>query len=60
MFITNLRWPEIIDNLLLSQQPINCPNLICCVFALKVKKLLTDLKKGLFGPYTGYVYTIEY
>jgi hypothetical protein len=59
-FTANPRWPEIVDNLLPGQQPTDRPDLICRVFALKVKELLADLKKGLFGPYAGHVYTIEY
>ena len=59
-FTANPRWPEITNNLLPGQQATDRPDLICRVFALKVKELLTDLRKGLFGPYAGYVYTIEY
>jgi hypothetical protein len=59
-FTANLRWLEIVNNLLLGQQLTDRPDLICCVFALKVKELLTDLKKGFFGPYASYVYMIEY
>jgi hypothetical protein len=59
-FTANLRWLEIVNNLFLSQQSTDQPDLIACVFCLKVKKLLMDLKKGLFGLYQAYVYTIEY
>jgi hypothetical protein len=59
-FTANPRWPEIVNNLLPGQQPTDRPDLICRVFALKVKELLADLKKGLFGPYAGHMYTIEY
>ena len=59
-FTANPRWPEIVENLLPGQQPTDRPDLICRVFALKVKELIADLRKGLFGPYAGHVYTIEY
>ena len=59
-FTANPRWPEVTTNLFAGQQPTDRPDLICRVFALKVRELLADLKKGIFGPYAGHVYTIEY
>jgi hypothetical protein len=59
-FTANPRWPEIVTNLLPGQQPPDRPDLIARVFRLKVQELLADVKNGLFGPYAGHVYTIEY
>jgi hypothetical protein len=59
-FIANPRWPEIIDNLFPGQQPTDRPDLIACVFCLKIKELFADLKIGLFGLYQAHVYTIKY
>jgi hypothetical protein len=62
-FITctaNPRWEEIVRELEPGQQPQDRPDLIARVFYLKVQELLADLKNGLFGPYAGHVYTIEY
>jgi hypothetical protein len=59
--IANLNWPEILQNLLPGQQPKDRPDLIACVFHLKVKELLRLIKKdGVFGPYQANVYMIEY
>jgi hypothetical protein len=58
-FMANPRWPEI-DRELEGRQLMDRPDLIARVFRLKVHKLLADLKNGLFGPYVGHVYTIEY
>jgi hypothetical protein len=58
-FTANPRWPEI-DRELEGRQPTDRPDLIARVFRLKVRELLADLKNGLFGPYAGHVYTIEY
>jgi hypothetical protein len=59
-FTANPRWLEIVRELLPGQQPTDRPDLIARVFRLKVQELLADLKNGLFGPYAGHVYTIEY
>ena len=59
-FTANPRWPEILRELNPGQQPTDRPDIIARVFRLKIQELLTDLKNGLFGPYAGHVYTIEY
>lgn len=61
-FTANPRWPEILRELrqFSGQQPTDRPDIIARVFRQKVIELLADLKNGLFGPYTGHVYTIEY
>jgi hypothetical protein len=59
-FTANPRWTEITQELLPSQQPADRPDIVARVFRLKLLELLTDLKNGLFGPYAGHVYTIEY
>lgn len=59
-FTANPRWKDITEFLEQGQQPSDRPDLIARVFRLKVKQVLADLKKGLFGPYQGHVYTIEY
>jgi hypothetical protein len=59
-FTANPHWPEIADHLFQGQQATDRPDLICRVFILKVKELIADLRKGLFGPYAGHVMTIEY
>ena len=59
-FTANPRWPEIVRELKPGQQPTDRPDLIARVFRLKVAELLADVKGGIFGPYAGHVYTIEY
>ena len=62
-FITmtaNPRWPEITNMLYPGQQPTDRPDLIARVFRLKIAELLKDLQRGIFGPYGGHVYTVEY
>ena len=59
-FTANPHWPEIVRNLFPGQQPTDRPDLIARIFRLKVKELLADCKRGIFGPYAGHVYTIEY
>lgn len=59
-FTANPQWPEITDNLLFGQKSQDRPDLIVRVFYLKVKEMLSDLKRGILGPYAGHVYTIEY
>jgi hypothetical protein len=57
----NPNWPEILQNLLPSQQPKDWPDLIACVFHLKVKELLRLIKKDrVFGLYQANMYIIKY
>jgi hypothetical protein len=59
-FTANPKWPKIIENLLPRQQLNNRLDLITHVFFLKVKVLITDLRKDLLSPYEGHVYTVKY
>jgi hypothetical protein len=60
IFTANLCWPKITDNLLRGQQAIDYLDLLCQVFMLKVKELITDLWNHIFRLYAGYIYIIEY
>ena len=60
-FTCNSNWPEIKNNLLPGQEPSDRPDLISRVFSLKTKQLIEDIvAKQLFGPVSGYCYTIEF
>lgn len=59
-FTANPNWPEIVRELLPGQAADDRPDLISRVFKLKLDAMLQDLKNGLFGPFTGTVWTIEY
>ena len=59
-FTANPKWPEITEQLSPGQQPIDRPDITVRVFFLKVKELIKDLRKNLFGRYKAHVYTIEY
>ena len=54
---TNPNWPEIKDNLLPGQDPQDRPDLVACIFRLKVLKLVEMLKSEMvFGkPKPGYI-----
>src|ERR1700749_2361487 len=76
LFITmtaNPNWPEIQDNLFTyenddddpdnyerCQTAADCPDIVACVFAQKMKSMLKDIKSGLFGDILGFVFTIEF
>nr|CAG8627565.1 809_t:CDS:2 [Entrophospora candida] len=63
-FITmtcNPQWPEITNELLPGQMAQNRPDLIACVFNMKLKVMLGDiLKDDIFGKVIAYLYTIEF
>jgi len=60
-FTANPKWAEIQDELLPGQTAIDRPDLVARVFNLKVRDLLDQLKhKQVFGPWRGWVWTIEY
>ena len=62
-FITataNPKWPEIVNNLLPGQQANDRPDLVARVFTQYMDTIIQDLRNGVFGPYAGHVYTIEY
>ena len=57
----NPRWPDIQDNLLPHQSANDRPDIVSCVFNLKLKELLCDLlERDILGHVTAYVYTIEF
>ncbi len=60
-FTANPRWKEITEALLPNQAPHDRPDLIACVFNLKVDSLLDDImQKGIFGKAEGHVHTVKY
>jgi len=60
-FTANPKWAEIQDELLSGQTAIDGPDLVARLFNLKVRDLLDQLKhKQVFGPWRGWVWTIEY
>ena len=60
-FTTNPKWAEIQDELLPGQTAIDRPDLVARVFNLKLRDLLDQIKhKHVFGPWRGWVWTVEY
>ncbi|XP_065918817.1 uncharacterized protein [Dysidea avara] len=58
---TNPNWPEIRNNLLPGQEPLDCPDLVAHAFRLKVKKLLEMLtKEMIFGKPRAWLYSTEW
>ena len=58
---TNPNWPEIRNNLLPGQEPLDRPDLVARVFRLKVKKLLEMLtKEMIFGKPRAWLYSTEW
>ena len=58
---TNPNWPEIKNNLLPSQDPQDCPDIVARVFRLKVQKLAEMLKSEMiFGKAQAWLYSIEW
>jgi hypothetical protein len=56
---TNPKWDEITINLLPGQEAHDQPDLIACVFQLKLKNLMEFLKNGTFGEPQTWLYSIE-
>ena len=57
----NPKWPEVQENLLPHQSANDRPDIVSCVFKLKLKELLCDLlEREVLGHITAYVYTIEF
>ena len=58
LFITvtmNANWPEITSNLLPGQTAYDRPDL-CCVFKMKLKEIMAELKSGkVFDPYLAHL-----
>ena len=60
-FTANPNWAEIQDELLPYQTAADRPDLVARVFNLKLRDLLDQIKhKHVFGPWRGWVWTIEY
>jgi hypothetical protein len=58
---TNPDWPEIVRELLPSQYPSDCPDLIVRVFQLKKEAIIRDIHmNGVFGRTVVYIYTVEF
>ena len=58
---TNPNWPEIKNSLLPGQDPQDRPDIVACVFRLKVQKLLEMLKSEMvFGKPQAWLYSIEW
>ena len=58
---TNPNWPEINNNLLPCQDPQDRPDIVACVFRLKVQKLVEMLKSEvIFGKAQACLYSIEW
>ena len=60
-FTANPKWAEIQEELFPGQTAGDRPDLVAKVFHLKLRDLLNQIKqKQVFGPWLGWVYTIEY
>jgi len=60
-FTANPKWVEIERELLPAQTAADRPDLVARVFNLKVRDLLDQIRyKEVFGPWLGWVWTIEY
>ena len=60
-FTANPKWTEIQDELFPGQTAADRPDLVARVFHLKLLDLLDQIKnKQVFGPWLGWVWTIEY
>ncbi|XP_073411764.1 uncharacterized protein [Dendrobates tinctorius] len=63
IFVTmtcNPKWMEITENLEPWQQVEHKPDLVACVFRLKLNSLLKDIKNGLFRTVVAMVHIIEF
>ena len=60
-FMANPKWTEIQQELFPGQTAADRPDLVARVFHLKLHNLLDQIKnKEVFGPWLGWVWTIEY
>ena len=59
-FIANPKWPEIVENLLPHQSASDRPDLVSCIFHMKLKALHDLLQEDVLGHVTADVYTIEF
>ena len=64
LFVTmtcNPKWREIVENLGPNQSASDRPDLVACVFKLKLDSLLAELtKKGIFGRTVAFLHVIEF
>jgi hypothetical protein len=63
LFITmtaNPAWPEITNALLYNQHSSQRPDLTTRVFHAKLQSLIHDIKDGILGDISGFLYTIEF
>src|SRR5882757_6906924 len=63
LFITmtaNSAWPEIKDALLYNQTAAEHPDLVTRVFHGKLRSLIQDIKNGVLGEISGFLYTIKF
>lgn len=59
-FTCNPKWPEIIINILEGKEPNDRPDIIVCVFHIKLEHLLEDICYGIyFGPILALLYSIK-
>ncbi len=59
-FTCNPKWKEITDALLLGQTAKDRPELVTCVFNLKLDTLLRDIKDGVFGNVIAKIWVIKF
>ncbi len=59
-FTCNPKWKEITDALLLGQTAKDRPDLVTCVFNLKLDAFLKDIKDGVLGNVIAKIWVIEF
>ena len=62
-FMCNARWEEITGALLDNQSPCDRPDIVACLFKLKLQALLHDLYYGhypVFGKMSALIYVVEW
>ena len=62
-FMCNPRWEEITGTLLDNQSPCDRPDIVACIFKLKLQALLHDLYYGhypVFGKMSALIYVVEW
>jgi hypothetical protein len=60
-FTCNPKWPEIQNALLPGQTAQDRPDIVACVFRLKLAELFKDIReREIFGTVVGRVHTIEF
>ena len=61
IFTTNLKWEEIVRELLPGQKAVDWPDLIARAFQLKKKEIFCLIKtENIFGRFSENIYSIEY